>query len=268
MTPIIPPAHAIHPVTGKVMRLGKQKVRKDPRTLKMGAYLSAALPPAPPAVDYTKGQTSWGELMNDQLGDCTCAAVLHACQSWTLNSGEEVAVTDAMALAAYEKFCGYNPQDPSSDQGGIELNVLNSWKASGTAIIPDALSAFMSVQPGNLEHVKQAIDLFGGVYIGLELPVTAQAQVGTCWAVDPQAGDDATPGGWGGHAVWVCKYDGVSNVFTCITWGQLQPMTKDFWLTYVDEAYALVSPAWFKADGSSPSGFDLEQLMLDLALVR
>jgi hypothetical protein len=44
-------------------------------------------------------------------------------------------------------------------------------------------------------------------------------------------------------------------------------MTTAFWRAYVDEAHALLSPDWLTAKGS-PSGFDLDQLKSDLALIK
>lgn len=268
MTPIIPPSHAIHPLTGKPMRLGKKAVRRDPRTPRLSAYMSAELPTPPKFCDWTRGVADFGEMLNDQLGCCVIAAMGHAIQTWTLNTEKEITIPDSDVLDAYEKWAGYNPLDPSTDQGTVELSALNDWRQAGSSMLDEEqLSAFMTVQPGNLEHVKQTIAIFGGIFVGISLPVTAQSQVGTCWEVQPGAGEDALPGSWGGHGIWVPKYDGDDNVFTCITWGKPQPMTKEFWLTYVDESYGLVSPSWIESNGQTPSGFNLTQLLTDLKSV-
>ena len=47
--------------------------------------------------------------------------------------------------------------------------------------------------------------MFGGVYIGLALPVTAQTQ--DVWDVVAGGGANAKKGSWGGHCVFVPKYD-------------------------------------------------------------
>jgi hypothetical protein len=101
------------------------------------------------------------------------------------------------------------------------------------------------------------------LYIGLALPITAQKQA--IWDVVPSGGDDAKPGSWGGHAVFVPKYD--ATTFTCITWGALKPMTVAFWQEYVDEAYALLGHNWIENKGS-PSGFNLAELKTDLGLIK
>lgn len=241
------------------MKLGRRAIRHDPRTLQLARYMKA-LPPPPPAVDWTKGITAFGMMLNDALGDCTIAGCGHAVQIWTANLGAEITVPDPTVEQFYEEWDGYNPADPSTDQGGVELDVLNSWRQGGFA--GHILTGFADPHPANLEAVRQAIELFGGVYIGLSLPLSAQNQA--VWAVTEPTDPAAAPGSWGGHCVFVPKYD--QNGFTCITWGGLQVMTKAFWLEYCDEAHALLSKDWLGAKGS-PQGFNLAQLQADLQSV-
>jgi len=248
---------------GTNRKLGRKAVKTDSRTLQLAKY-TTALPPAPPTQDWTKGITSWGMMLNDTLGDCTIAGVGHAVQVWSANTAAEVTVPDSQILHYYEKWDGYNPKIPSSDRGGIELDVLNHWKKSG--FDKHKLLAFADPAVANLDEVRQAIELFGGVYIGLSLPLTAEDQVnaGEIWDVVTPSGPKTAPGSWGGHCVFVPKYDATS--FTCITWGGLQAMTLAFWNAYVDEAHALLSPDWIAAKGS-PVGLDLVQLKADLAQI-
>jgi hypothetical protein len=62
-------------------------------------------------------------------------------------------------------------------------------------------------------------------------------------------------------------YDNPSSMLTCITWGARQLMSWEFWTTYVDEAYVLLSPAWLNTRGLDPSGFNLNSLQADLNAV-
>lgn len=238
------------------MKLGKKAARNDPRTLKLARYLGAGLPAPPDAVDNTRSLTSFGMMKNDVLGDCTCAAYGHAEQTWTISGGTEWTATDEDVVALYEGACGYNPVDRSTDQGGDELAVLNYVRQNGFGG-RKTLAAYADPDPQSLDHVRQAIYLFGGVYIGVQLPVSAQAQVGSLWDVSSH---NATPGGWGGHAVWCVAY--TPTDITCVTWGALQKMTLDFWMAYTDESHALLSSDW-----TPPKGFDLAGLQSDLALV-
>jgi hypothetical protein len=240
-------------------KLGRKAVVVDSRTLRLSKYFTAQLPPPPAAVDWSKGQTSWGELLNNSLGCCTCAAVGHAIQVWTVNATVEATVTDAEVMNIYEKWCGYNPSDPSTDAGGVELYVLGDWKSQGFAGTP--LKAFAQVLPANQIHVEQAINLFIGLYIGMEIPayiMPDDGNVPTFWDLDPTADNSII----GGHAVFVTGYDAKGPKF--ISWGSNYQMSWQYWAKNVDEAYALISPAMFEASGDAPNGFSLDALETDL----
>lgn len=243
------------------MRLGRKAVKTDSRTLMMADYLTPSLPPPPPAKDWTKGITSWGMMLNDKLGDCTIAGAAHAVQVWSANSDTEVTVSDDTVQSYYQQWDGYVPGDPSTDNGGVELDVLNDWQKQGFA--GNKLLAFADPKPANLIQIRQSINLFGGVYIGLALPLTAQTQ--DVWDVVKTGGAKAKPGSWGGHCVFVPKYD--QHGFTCITWGGLKTMTLAFWKKYCDEAHALLDQQWLTTKGS-PAGFDQNQLLTDLNAIK
>lgn len=236
------------------MKLGKKPRRYDRRTLRLARYLTPALPPPPPSVTNSQGITNWGMMLNDNLGDCTIAGVAHAIQVWTLSQGNEATVPDSTVLQYYEQWDGYDPNNPDSDEGGVELDVLNDWRQQGFSGHP--LLAFADPDPQDTLHVQQAIALFGGLYIGLSLPISAQTQ--DVWDVDTSP--NGQPGSWGGHCVFVPDYD--SDSLTCITWGAPKKMTWGFWGTYCDEAHALLSPDW-----QPPAGFDMAALQTDLAVV-
>ena len=242
------------------MKLGRKAIKTDTRTLAFANYLSPALPPPPPAADWTKGITAWGMMLNDTLGDCTIAGIGHAIQVWTANTGSGLTLPDSTIESYYEKWDGYVPGNPATDRGGIELDVLNDWQKQG--FDGNSLLAFADPKCSNLDQIRQSIALFGGVYIGLALPITAQSQ--DVWDVVPKGGAKAKPGSWGGHCVFVPKYD--QNGFTCITWGQLKTMTLAFWKKYCDEAHTLLAQAWITARGA-PSGFDQAQLQVDLKAI-
>lgn len=240
------------------MRLGRKAVKTDTRTLRLEHYFTAALAPPPQSRDWAKGLTNFGVLMNDQLGDCTIAGVGHAIQVFSANTGVEAVVTDAQALQYYEQWDGYNPADPSTDQGGVELDVLTNWKAQGFA--GHVLDGFADVKPAHTANVKQAINLFGGLYIGMNVPNFIMAAIPQVWDV---VADDG--GIDGGHCVFVAGYDPIGLTF--ISWGLLYKMTWAFWNKYVDEAHTLISQDFIMANGLDPSGFALAALEADLAKI-
>jgi len=257
------------PMHGK---LGKRAPRIDHRTLRIERYFTAALPPPPPRCDWTRGfDIDWHVMLNDTLGDCTEAKKGHAVQIWTLDNGRMVTVPDSTVLAAYEADAGYIPGDPSTDNGEVMLDNLNAWRKNGFGGV--VLTAFGSLSAlshppttmvSNFSAVAQAIYLFGLVDIGFQVPQSAMDQFNAGEAWDLVANDGGIVGG---HDVIVPAYNTAGDYFTCITWGRRQKMTWAFFNHYVDEAYALLSPAWLGSRGLDPSGFDLAALQADLAAV-
>jgi len=244
------------------VKLGKQTAHHDKRVPMLSKYTTGL--PAPPAkVDYTAKITNLGMMLNDKLGDCTCAAVGHCIQEWTAEAQkQQVILPDQTILQLYEVVGHYNPNNPNTDKGAIELNVLNYWLANPVA--GNQLSAFAALEPHNHQEIQDAVYIFGNCYIGLALPLTAQTQ--TVWTVPPGGPNgQGAPGSWGGHAVPIVAYD--QRGLTCITWGELKRMTWQFWNAYCDEAYGLLSPDWVDA-GKTPAGFNWQQLETDMADIR
>jgi hypothetical protein len=273
-------------------RLGKKPPRIDSRTLHLAKYLClpapACLPadarqgtthpgdataqrvlaPAPSAVDWTAKISSWPMMGNDTIGDCTCAAAGHMIECWTASLGDTFTPTDAQVIATYSAVSGYVVGDPATDNGAAELDVLNYWRQQGIASHKIDAYASLDADDGSRDRecVKQAVALFGGAYIGLALPLSAQQQ--TVWDVPSlwsRLRSQDTPGSWGGHAVPVLAYD--SEGLTCITWGEKKRMTWEFLAQYCDEAYAPLSRDWLNAQGTDPSGLDFAQLSADLAAI-
>jgi hypothetical protein len=112
------------------------------------------------------------------------------------------------------------------------------------------------------ELVRAAAWLFGGLYLGLQMPLRAQRQATWDWP-GSLTGPDA-PGSWGGHAVDIVRYG--ERTLTAVTWGRLQELTWSFFDRYCDEAYCLLSNDFLAGD-RAPNGFDLEALKADLALI-
>lgn len=241
-----------------VHKLGKLAPKHDVKRLKLEKYLPLAEPPE--EVHWGAGISDWGMLGNDRLGDCTIASVAHAVQldmhevglPWDDSVGQDE------VLKYYQQWCGYNPTDPATDQGAAEVDVLNSWRKDGFS--GHKLIAYADPNVENSLHVKQSIALFGGLYIGLNLPFSAATQGE--WEVvgDGKTGDSA-PGSWGGHAVYVIGYD--AGYLTCITWGQSLRMSWSFFQTYCDEAHTLFQDTWMKKE-TAPSGFLWADLEADL----
>ena len=241
----------------KNFKLGKLAAKHDPRTFKFKSYF-AHLPPTPPTADWGNKVPDWLMLANDQYGDCTCASAAHMIMLWLSYNAIPIIPTNDQVLAVYSDITGFNPADPNTDQGAVELDVMNYWRQKG--ILGHKINAFVQVEHSNLDHIRAAINLFGGVYAGTLLPENAMDAFDNSlpWSDTSTSASD-------GHAIPLVAYD--ANTITCITWGKCQVLTNEWALKYLDEAYAVLAPDWIAANGLAPSGFNTEQLTEDLKLV-
>ena len=242
-------------------KLGKLPVRTDVRTLSLARYIeSAKLPPPPPDLDLAEAVPEWPMYGNDRIGDCTTAAAAHMIEAWTAPTrGVAVEVSESAVLSAFDKVKQVDPA--TGEEGAVELDVLTYWRKRG--IGGHRIGAFARVPVWDHRLVRDAAYLFGGLYIGLELPLTAQRQ--PMWDWTHSLSGPARPGSWGGHAVDVVAYD--RHTLTVVTWGRLQQLTWAFWDRYVDEVYAILSVDFLDEAGEAPNGFDLAALKADLALI-
>ena len=240
--------------------LGKLPARIDVRTLALARYLDRDMLPAPPsALDLAASVVDWPMYANDRIGDCTTAAAAHMIEAWTAAvAGHAVEVSEQSVLAAFDAVKVVDPE--TGEAGAVELDVLNLWRSAG--IGGHRIGAFARVASGDHDLVRTGAYLFGGLYIGLQMPLSAQDQRVWDWAGSLD-GPDA-PGSWGGHAADIVGYD--ESGLTAVTWGMLQRLTWSFWDRYCDEAYCIVSTD-FLSGGRTPAGFDLDALQHDLRLV-
>ncbi len=247
------------------MKHGKLPARHDPRTLRFADYLGD-LPSPTHFVNNARRVGHWPMYSNDTINDCTCAAAGHLIQEWTANANREVTTTDKQIVDAYEAIAGYRPGESGTDKGTTKLAVLNYWRKRGIAA--HKIWAYVAIEPGNNDHVKDAVQFFGGAYIGLKLPLTAKYQLRkpldeTIWSVPPGgAAGEAAPGSWEGHSVPVVGYD--RRALNVVSWGSLMKITWQFFNAYCDEGYVILTHEWIDAKGL-PHGFDIEQLKRDLA---
>ena len=239
--------------------LGKRAPKLDSRTFMLAKYLP--VPAAPTAINWDSKVPSWPMYGNDQLGDCVCAAAGHMVELWTkYAAAAEFVPPAASVLGMYEQVGGYVSGDPSTDNGCNMLDALKWWRSTGLA--GHKIAAYMSVDTRNAQQVAAAVALFGALYLGVQLPATAQNQ--TTWQVcgDGISGD-AAAGSWGGHCIPVVAYN--SKTLNVVTWGGIKEMTWGFLSRYADEAYAVLAPDWISSTGVSPSKLNMVQLAADLA---
>jgi hypothetical protein len=241
-------------------KLGKLPRTFNPKITHMSSLLCYKNLPAPPSsVDWSCKITDFGMMLNDQLGDCSCAAIYHARQIWTANASMEKTEIDENVLSLYEGSCGYNPDDASSDQGGILQNVLLYCTINGFQIgdkSKEKFMGFIEVDTGDVKDIKIAINDFGLVYIGFSLPDSIYDSSGnplsTAWDVVDKSNI------LGGHCVIIVGYD--ETGLTIVSWGSIFKITWKFFSMYVDEAYAILSQDWLDNSKKTPLGLTIEEL--------
>lgn len=242
-------------------QLGRKSRLFNPKIAHMSAIAGAMILPEPPvSVDWTHNIPHFGMMLNDQLGDCTCAAVYHARQIWTANVITEQTESDDMVLKLYEEACGYVPGNLNSDNGGVEQHVLLHLLNTGFPLNDgsrDKILAFVEVDPRNIDDVKRTINECGVAYIGFEVPKNLLPSDGSnpapVWKLDPNDCDTE-----GGHAVILAGYDEEGPIV--ISWGEKYKMTWEFFQYFTDEVYAIASNDWFLKTGKTPLGLTLDEL--------
>lgn len=242
------------------LKLGRKPNSGRPRVrLTRGLLPASASPPATVDRYSAVPAASWGMDGNDSVGDCTTADVDHEVKSVQVAaSNVEVASTTAEVLAAYSAITGYNPADPSTDQGAEMQAVREFWRKTGFTLggQPHKILMFAELDVRDDTTVRWALDEVGAIGVGVNFPVSAidQFNSGQPWDV---ASDDG--GIEGGHAVALVGYD--QTYWYVLTWGQVQRVTPAWWGKYVEEAWLSLTEDFVNArSGDDPLGATLVQL--------
>lgn len=249
-------------------KLGCLPPKRDYRMLRFARYLvPGKIAPPPKSVNWSKAaDKNWHTYRNLDFGCCVFASMGHAVQAWSANASREYEMTDADVVGAYSAVTGFDPRTGANDNGTVVVDGLNYWRKTGVG--GNKLGAYVAVTPSSIREVQEAMHLFGGVYLGVALPLAAQEQ--KVWSAPPRRFVSRfvpawEPNSWGGHAIFAVDYD--QNFVTVVTWGELKKMTWEFFIAYVQEAYALLSPSWFNNKRKAPNGFAVEELVRDLAVL-
>lgn len=265
----------------KPFKTGKEPFVPDDRDLRFSKYLKPGggalasvgkvitppiIPPPPEPVGNYKLVDRWQMLGNDRVGNCVIAGALHLVKLWSASTNRTLNLTEQLAINIYSEFTGYDPSNPATDRGANMRSFLKHWLATG---LPDGdggnhkIGAYVLLDPGDLEQLRAAIYLFGGVFTGVWLPEEAMEAFikRQPWTVYP---DDLNPGG--GHCIIYGGKDIVYNY--AVTWGDVHPTDDAFYKQYNEESYAVISPDMINDKGVTLEGFDLEQLRADLAYVK
>lgn len=265
-------------IPGKKGRLPRDLTRFAPRLEDYvhGPLRVAGLPPASGVIDRCSEVSDWQMALNDQLGDCTIAGACHMFAAMAVYGGHpEPLFSDAEITTAYSAVSGYVPGDPGTDNGADMQTVLEYLKATGmtdtTGKTHKAAGYAMFGNPADETLLAQVLDTFGSVYVGVELPASAEREFAAGQPWDWQPDSQIA----GGHCIVLQRRSvGGTGVLDYVTWGAVTKATRGFQWHYAGppynangEAFAVVTEDWVAANGDSVSGLDLGQLLSDLQYV-
>jgi hypothetical protein len=244
------------------MMLGKTPARPDAIKLKLKKYLNLSVLPTPPEeFGHEDLIPIWDTLGNDSYGDCVWAGAAHETMLWNKEAGVDISFDDGAVLSDYAAVTGFDPNDPSTDNG-TDMQQAASYRKK-TGVIDAAgsrhlIGAYLEIQKGNLEEHLAAAYIFSAVGLGIEFPHSAMDQFNNGQPWVPVDGDPID----GGHYVPITARR--SGLWLVCTWGALQQVSDDFFTKYNDESVVYLSNEALVGN-KTIDGFDLEQLQADLA---
>ncbi len=251
------------------IKSGKLPYVHDPRTFHLSDYLSQEHVVKIPH-EYNWGRkihpNKWSSFGNLKINNCTCAAAGHLIMSWTSNIGRLHKPTTKAIVKAYADITGFNAKTDGIGEPVEAIKALKYWRKHG--IDERKITSFAKLDFKNRAQLKQAIYFYGGCYVGLNLPKSAEKQYNESkkWTV-PRSGTNGAgePGSWIGHALLMTGYS--KNELTAITWGKEIILSLDFWETYVDESYAIFSEDFIR-DKQTPTKISVDVLRKDIETLQ
>jgi hypothetical protein len=198
-----------------------------------------AVPDHPASVDHFSEITDWGLYGNDRYGVCGPTSVANQRKLVTRYlTASEHSPTQQDVYDLYRR--SGNPDfDPATgtDDNGVDLQtMLEAVHAGGIA--GTRCLGFAKVDVFDLDEVRAAISIFGGLLFGVNLEVAQQTQTTAgLW--------ESTPSDvWGGHAVLAGRYSSATrgDDVDVITWGEIVGTTDAFLQYQVEEAWIVVWP--------------------------
>jgi hypothetical protein len=266
---------AISTIAKCKMLSGRLRYKHDKRTLKFRTVVCKADKDIKVPSEYDWGSRikpnhNWGDYGNLKLNNCTFSTAAHAILIWKSYKSKNVYRPGVKTIIDdYSKLIKGKRTAKSLQQflnrGGAPLEairVLNNWRKKGIdghKIIAFAKLSFRDKKDMQ-EEVKRVIYLYGGCYIGINIPrsVEKQWQQNKVWRVIKRVPPgDARRRLWFSHALLATGYN--EKELRVITFGKEETMTWEFFVKYVDEAYAVFDEKFLRAR-KTPSKMRPEEL--------
>lgn len=227
-------------MTHAAMQLGRRAPKNAP-ALKLARFLTWVTPRHPVAVNHFGGVSDWGLYENDRYGDCGPASVANLRKMVTLYLGgaeRSPSQDDVFDLYRRSGNPGFDPVDPGGEgDGGVDMQtMLEAVRAEGIGGVRCA--GFAKVDHTNLDEMRAAIAIFGGLLLGVNLETAQQRQTSRgVWTWENSAE-------WGGHAVLAGAYTSAvsGSDVGVITWGEIVGLTRAFERHQLEEAWVVIWP--------------------------
>jgi len=233
-----------------------------PRLWAEDYYKVATLPHPQPVVNFYDAQFPMYE--NDVYGDCTIAGMghLYGAASQYTQSAERL-FTNTEITAVYERNGpGFNPIGDVGDDGCEMQAVLQDQTAFGmtdTTGYVNTVSAYAQMKGMGPKDLNVALQLFGGVYCGVNLPQSADTQFPNPWTY--VQGSPIL----GGHCILLAGWDSASPYpYVFVSWGATVLASQEWVSTYLEEAWVAITPDWELTSGLTITGVDIAQLTRDM----
>lgn len=216
-------------------RLGARPPTGAPALL-AARYMKAKVPAHPQDVDHLS-TPRFGLDKNDQFGTCGPTALDNLRRMVTLGlTGQQRDATweDVKALYMHQNP-DFDEATGAGDNGVVLQDMLGDAVKYGFAGEP--VLGFAKVDLADDELVRAAVDIFGGLILGLDLQVAQQHQFDAGeWDYQPSAP-------WGGHAILEGAYRSSPRREGGISWERPVEMTDSFLTHQRTEAWVVIFPA-------------------------
>jgi hypothetical protein len=220
-------------------KLGRRPPKNAP-ALRLADFLTGQVPAHPAAADHFANISEWGLWSNDTIGDCGPVSFYNLRKLVTAYAaGVEAQPTQDDVFALYKLV---NPDfDPETGTGdnGVDMQTMLELALKHEVCGPGVMLGFAKVDVSNLDEVRAATSIFGGVLHGVDLETAQQAQTdaGGPW-------DYKRSGEWGGHAILSGRYTdpaGTTQDRTgVVSWGEVVDCTDAFETHQLEECWVVL----------------------------
>jgi hypothetical protein len=233
--------------------------RKPPYhdSVKPRLWVDDFLPGSAPATtgDWASNVNDWPMSLNDQLGTCGLAGM----NNWqiaesTYGDGDVTPWPDSTIMSLYEQLGSYVPGDPSTDNGTNLQDNLDFWR--NNAIEGTQILGFGALRPGSWMRQERlnALRTLGPIYLGLNLPASAEQQFPGPWTFVPGSEDI------GGHCVILAAELMGADEARLVSWQVPVHSSRGFLLATVEEAWVILSEAGLERNQQTQYGVDVQGL--------